>query len=65
MIEEQSCFLAKLVETESLVSVYLVHGVKLTGKLIGFSDKAIFLGEPIPQMIYKRSIGTIIAAGNK
>lgn len=64
MGEEQPRFLTELLETNSTISVYLIHGVKLTGKLIGFSDKVIFLGEPVPQMIYKRSISTIIIANS-
>ncbi len=53
-------FFSELLENQSTVTVYLRHGIKLTGTLVGVSEEAIFLGGPMPQMIYKDSISTVI-----
>lgn len=58
--ECETHFLSQFLVSGNLVSVYLKHGIKLMGSLVAVSEGVIFLGEPIPQMIYKSSISTII-----
>ena len=56
----QEKFIAGLIENQSIVSVYLKNGVKLTGKIIAATDDVIFLNGPVPQMIYKQRVSTIL-----
>lgn len=60
--ECETHFLIQFLESGNPISVYLKNGIKLTGKLAAVSDGAILLGAPIPQMIYKSCISTIIQA---
>jgi RNA chaperone Hfq len=57
----QKQFLSSLIADQSTVLVYLKNGVKLTGKIIGESSGAIFLSDPIPQMVYKSCVSTVIS----
>lgn len=55
----QENFISGIIKTQSTVAIYLIHGIKLTGKIIAETESTIFLNSPIPQMIYKRQISTI------
>lgn len=57
--ECQKKFISNLIENQTTVSIYLKHGIKLTGKIVSEAEGVIFLSEPIPQMIYKSSVSTI------
>lgn len=57
--ECQEKFLSNLVTEQSIASIYLKNGIKLTGKIIASSKDAIFLNSPVPQMIYKNRVSTI------
>ncbi len=56
----QEKFLAQLIKNQSTVSIYLKNGIKLTGKIIGATKDIIFLNDPVPQMIYKNRVSTIV-----
>lgn len=56
----QSKFLYRLIETQSLVSVYFRNGTKMTGKIVGATADMIFLNTPVPQTIYKRRVSAIL-----
>ncbi len=56
----QSRFLKQLIENQSYVSIYLKNGVRLTGKIIGLTDDIVFLNTPVPQLVYKKQINTIL-----
>lgn len=58
--ECQDKFISSFIESQDMVSIYLKNGVKLTGKIIGRTENAIFLNCPVPQMIYKKQISTIM-----
>lgn len=63
--ECQKKFLSNLISDQTIVSVYLKHGIRLTGKILWEDEGVIFLSEPIPQMIYKSSVSTIVPSANE
>jgi len=44
------------------VSVYLVNGVKLQGKVDSFDQFVVLLRSSVTQMVYKHAISTIVPA---
>ncbi len=44
------------------VSVYLVNGVKLQGKVDSFDQFVVLLRSTVTQMVYKHAISTIVPA---
>lgn len=61
--EKQAKFIQTLISQESAVSVFLVNGIKLQGKISGFDDQTLLLKNTITQMVYKHAISTIVPAG--
>lgn len=57
----QKQFLSQLIQEHSTVSIYLKNGIKLRGTIVSASNNAIFLDDPVPQLIYKDQISTICA----
>ncbi len=55
----QQIFLNNLVSKQVPVAIYLKNGIKLKGKLSGFDETSLLLGEPSIQVIYKSSVSTI------
>jgi len=43
-----------------IVSVYLVNGIKLQGKVESFDQYVILLRNTVTQMVYKHAISTIV-----
>ena len=58
----QDIFLAQLCEKKVLVSIYLVNGVRLQGYVKSFDSHVIYLDDPVSQIVYKRSICSIMQA---
>lgn len=56
----QEAFLTAMQNDSTPVSVYLVNGIKLQGKVDSFDQFAVFLKSNVVQMIYKHAIATII-----
>ena len=46
------------------VSIYLVNGIKLQGKIDSFDQFAILLRSAVNQLIYKHAISTIVPERN-
>ncbi len=46
------------------VSIYLVNGIKLQGKIDSFDQFAILLRSTVNQLIYKHAISTIVPERN-
>jgi host factor-I protein len=44
------------------VSIYLVNGIKLQGKVDSFDQYVIMLKNTVSQMVYKHAISTIVPA---
>jgi len=42
------------------VSIYLVNGIKLQGKIDSFDQYVIMLKNTVSQMVYKHAISTIV-----
>jgi RNA chaperone Hfq len=57
----QEIFLKVLVDNKAPVAVYLRHGIKLTGKIVGFDQTAIFLEDlnKIIQIVLINAVSTV------
>ena len=58
----QDPFLNALRKEHVPVSIYLVNGIKLQGKVDSFDQYVIILKNAISQMVYKHAISTIVPA---
>lgn len=56
----QAAFLEAMVKEETQVSMYLMNGIKLQGKITAFDQYAVFLTASTTQMVFKHSISTIV-----
>ena len=57
----QDPFLNALRKEKVSVSIYLVNGIKLQGKIESYDQYIIMLKNGGPQIIYKHAISTIVA----
>ena len=60
----QDPFLNALRKDKTPVSVYLVNGIKLQGKIDSFDQFVVLLSNGVNQMVYKHAISTIVPARN-
>ena len=58
----QDPFLNALRKEHVPVSIYLVNGIKLKGKVDFFDQYVIILKNAVSQMVYKHAISTIVPA---
>ena len=58
----QDPFLNALRKEHIVVSIYLVNGIKLQGKVESFDQFVILLKNQVSQMVYKHAISTIVPA---
>ena len=56
----QDPFLNALRKEHVPVSIYLVNGIKLQGKVDSFDQYVIILRNAVSQMVYKHAISTIV-----
>jgi host factor-I protein len=56
----QDNFLNSLRKDHTPVSIFLVNGIKLQGKVDSFDQYVIMLKNNISQMVYKHAISTIV-----
>lgn len=56
----QDNFLNTLRKEHMLVSIFLVNGIKLQGRIDSFDRYVIILKNTINQMVYKHAISTIV-----
>lgn len=56
----QDNFLQMLCANEIALSIFLVNGIKLQGKIEVFDDHVILLKNSTTQMVYKHAISTIV-----
>ena len=56
----QDNFLNTLRNEHTPVSIFLVNGIKLQGKVDSFDQYVIMLKNTISQMVYKHAISTIV-----
>ena len=56
----QDTFLNSLRKEHTPVSIFLVNGIKLQGKVDSFDQYVIMLKNTISQMVYKHAISTIV-----
>lgn len=56
----QDIFLNTLRKEHIAVSIFLVNGIKLQGKVDSFDQYVVILKSATSQMIYKHSISTIV-----
>lgn len=60
----QDPFLNALRKERTQVSLYLVNGIKLQGRIESFDQFAILLKNSVNQLVYKHAISTIVPARN-
>ena len=58
----QDPFLNALRKEHVPVTIYLVNGIKLQGKIDSFDQYVIILKNAVSQMVYKHAISTIVPA---
>lgn len=56
----QDNFLNTLRKEHTPVSIFLVNGIKLQGKIDSFDQYVIMLKNTVNQMVYKHAISTIV-----
>ncbi|HSQ03849.1 MAG TPA: RNA chaperone Hfq [Burkholderiales bacterium] len=56
----QDEFLEELQKNKTVVSVYLVNGIRLVGTMDGFDSFVVILASTTQQLIYKHAISTIV-----
>ena len=60
----QDPFLNALRKEGIPVSIYLVNGNKLQGKIESFDQFVVLLGNSVSQMVYKHAIATVLPERN-
>ena len=58
----QDNFLNALRKEHTPVSIFLVNGIKLQGKVDSFDQYVIMLKNTVSQMVYKHAISTVVPA---
>ena len=61
----QNEFLQDLRENKTLVSVFLVSGIRLRGYIDSFDTYVVALKDDVTQLVYKHAISTVIPAGDE
>jgi len=60
----QDNFLNTLRKERTPVSIFLVNGIKLQGRVDSFDQYVIMLKNTISQMVYKHAVSTIVPSKN-
>ena len=60
----QDPFLNALRKDKTPVSVYLINGIKLQGKIDSFDQFVVLLSNSVNQMVYKHAISTVVPTLN-
>lgn len=58
----QDPFLSALCKERTPVYVFLVNGIRLTGKIEAFDQFVIILRNSVSQMVYKHAVSTVVPA---
>lgn len=56
----QNQFLDDMVAANKTIAIYLVSGIKLVGRIMGYDAYVILLQHDVPQMVHKHAIATIM-----
>lgn len=56
----QDEFLNELRKTKATVSMFLVNGIRLIGKIEGYDRHVVLLANGTQQLVYKHAISTIV-----
>lgn len=56
----QDEFLNELRKTKATVSMFLVNGIRLVGKIEGFDRHVVLLANGTQQLVYKHAISTVV-----
>lgn len=56
----QDEFLSSLRDNKTTVSIYLVNGIKLIGRVEAFDPFVVLLTNSVNQLIYKHAISTVV-----
>tara|TARA_B100000508_G_scaffold137334_1_gene131468 strand:+ start:1180 stop:1440 length:261 start_codon:yes stop_codon:yes gene_type:complete len=58
----QNQFLDNMIAANKTIAIYLVSGIKLVGRIVGYDAYVIMLEHDVPQMVHKHAIATIMPA---
>ena len=61
----QDKFLQDLRESQTLVAVFLVNGIRLQGKVEFFDNYIVAVKSTATQLVYKHAISTIVPIGGE
>lgn len=61
-ISVQDSYLNALRKEQVPVSIYLVNGIKLQGRIESFDQFVILLRNSVSQMVYKHAVSTVVPA---
>ncbi|MGE5523776.1 MAG: RNA chaperone Hfq [Rhodospirillaceae bacterium] len=59
-LQLQDEFLDELRKTKATVSMFLVNGIRLIGKIEGYDRHVVLLANGTQQLVYKHAISTIV-----
>ena len=60
----QDNFFIALIKEHTPVSIFLVNGIKLQGRVDSFDQYVVMLKNTVNQMVYKHAISTIVPGKN-
>ncbi len=55
----QNAFLSGLLDRQTHISVYLINGIRLRGKIVSFDSTVLCLKSATTQLVYKHAISTV------
>lgn len=61
----QDTFLKTICEEKIPVSIYLISGIKLQGRIESYNDFSILLTNGVTQLVYKQAIATILPTNSE
>ena len=61
-VSVQDSYLNALRREQVPVSIYLVNGIKLQGRIESFDQFVILLRNSVSQMVYKHAVSTVVPA---
>ncbi len=57
--KSENKFLGGLLDRQVHVSIYLMNGIRLRGKVVSFDDSVLCLKSATTQLVYKHAISTV------
>ncbi|MBK4739138.1 RNA chaperone Hfq [Noviherbaspirillum sp. DKR-6] len=61
----QNQFLQKLRDNKTPISIFLVNGIRIHGRIESFDKYVVAVRSEVTQLVYKHAISTVIPAGSE